>query len=56
MQAANEELAVKHAEDPSSVDIEHLDDEDAQHIEMVRRTLGLVNFPVPPMHWFEARK
>lgn len=33
---ANDELAVKHAADPSSVNVEHVEDDTAQHIEMVR--------------------
>ena len=34
MQAANEDLTRRHAEDPAAVSIEHIDDPDAQHIEM----------------------
>ena len=36
MRAANEELERKRAADPTSIDMEHLADPDAQHIEMVR--------------------
>ena len=35
LKTANEELAVQHAADPSSVNVEHVEDDTAQHIEMV---------------------
>ena len=35
MHAANEQLEQRKEKDPASVDIEHLEDPDAQHIEMV---------------------
>ena len=35
LRAANDELEKKRVADPESVDIEHVDDPDAQHIEMV---------------------
>ena len=36
MKAANEALTAQCASDPTSADIEHLEDPEAQHIEMVR--------------------
>ena len=39
MKTANEQLEVQHASDPSSVNVEYVEDEEEQHIEMVRTTL-----------------
>lgn len=42
LRAANEDLECKAATDPSSVDMEHIEDPEAQHIEMVRFSLRLM--------------
>ena len=39
MQAANDALADQCAQDPTVADIEHLEDPEGQHIEMVRAPL-----------------
>ena len=48
MKTANEQLAEAHAADPESVNVEHVEDEEAQHIEMVSRATRPLFFSLLP--------
>ena len=46
LKTANDELETRRAADPTSVNVEHVEDESAQHIEMVRAPTKGINIPL----------